>query len=137
MSANHITLESVSLEFNKWREKRKGSENIPEKLWKMVADIYYHYPHTLICQQLNLKAAQLKRRGLEPSGDELPIENETKVEMASHFVHVPATVNDSLPAAPYSEIPCVEIHRPDGVRILFKHHDNSQLSAVLQQLIGA
>ena len=107
----------------------------------MVAEIYNHYPHTVICNTLNLKVAQLKTRGFVPNSQTFT--NETTEEEATPppFVHVPPTVDTpvvtSPPVTPCSDMPSVEIQRPDGVKIIFKHHDNAQLTTVLQQLIGA
>lgn len=156
MKNTKVTLESTTVEFNKWRERRKAGEVIPKRLWDMVAKIYDHYPHTILCQKLNLKVAQLKAKGFEPNSQgfmqETPEQN-----YSSSFVHVPpvadketcvgaevdtaaTTVSPSPQVTtskmPVPELPSVEIHRPDGVKIIFKHHDNAQLATVLQQLTG-
>ncbi len=141
MRNKKVTLESTTIAFNKWREtKRKAGDAIPSELWDMVAEIYDHYPHTLICNTLNLKVAQLKSKGLAPNSHDFTADT---IEDAapSPFVHVPPTVDDSViaspPIVPSSDMPSVEIQRPDGVKIIFKHHDNLQLTTALQQLIGA
>ena len=141
MKNKKITLESTTSAFNKWREtKRNTGDAIPSELWEMVIQIYDHYPHTLICSKLNLKVAQLKSKGLVPSSQDFTADT-TEEETASPFVHVALTTDKSVvtsPAiAPCGDKPSVEIHRPDGVKIVFKHHDNAQLTIVLQQLIGA
>ena len=63
MKNKKITLESTAIEFNKWREKRQAREAIPDTLWEMVAQIYDHYPHMILCQKLNLRLAQLTSKG--------------------------------------------------------------------------
>ena len=68
MRNKKITLESTATAFHKWREtKRNAGDPIPQELWKMVAEIYDHYPHTVICSTLSLKVAQLKTRGFVPN----------------------------------------------------------------------
>ena len=141
MKNKKITIESTATAFNKWREtKRKTGDPIPPELWEMVHQIYDHYPHTLICNKLNLKVAQLKSKGFVPNSQDFT-ETPTEDTTASPFVHVSPTVDTPVvtppPVSPNSDIPSVEIHRPDGVKIAFKHHDNAQLTTVLQQLIGA
>lgn len=138
MKNKKITLESTATAFNKWREtKRKTGDPIPPELWEMVHQIYDHYPHTLICSKLNLKVAQLKSKGFVPNSQDFATEDTT----ASPFVHVPPTADNpvvtSAPISPSSAMPSIEIHRPNGVKIVFKHHDTAQLTTVLQQLIGA
>jgi len=141
MKNKKITIESTATAFNKWREtKRKTGDPIPPELWEMVHQIYDHYPHTLICNKLNLKVAQLKSKGFVPNSHDFT-EESTEETTASPFVHVPPTADSpvvtSPPMSPSSDIPSVEIHRPDGVKIVFKHHDTAQLTTILQQLIGA
>lgn len=141
MKNKKITLESTTSAFNKWREtKRNTGDAIPSELWEMVAQIYDHYPHTLICSKLNLKVAQLKSKGFVPNSQDFAAKT-TEETAASPFLHVPPTDTKpaltSPPVSPCSDMPSVEIHRPDGVKIVFKHHDNAQLTLVLQQLIGA
>lgn len=132
-----ITLESTAIEFNKWREKRKAGEAIPDKLWEMVSTIYDHYPHTILCQKLNLKLSQLKSKGFSPNGKAFE-QCSTESDSAPSFVHVaPAVAESTVEPVVTMDMPSVEIHRPDGVTIIFKHHDNAQLTTVLQQLIGA
>ena len=141
MKNKKITLESTATAVNKWREtKRTTGDPIPPELWEMVHPIYDHYPHTLICNKLNLKVAQLKSKGFVPNSHDFT-EASTEETTTSPFVHVPPTADSpvvtSAPVASSSEIPSVEIHRLDGVKIVFKHHDNVQLTTVLQQPIGA
>lgn len=142
MKNKKITLESTATAFHKWREtKRNAGDPIPQELWQMVAEIYDHYPHTVICSTLNLKVAQLKTKGFVPNSRTCANETTEEEATPSPFVHVPPTGGTSVaaspPATPRSDIPSVEIQRTDGVKIIFKHHDNAQLTAVLQQLIGA
>jgi hypothetical protein len=137
MKNKKVTLESTAAAFNKWREtKRNTGDAIPLELWEMVIQIYDHYPHTLICSKLNLKVAQLKSKGLVPNSQDFTAKT-TEETAASPFVHVPPTADKPAAVSPSSDMPSVEIHRPDGVKIVFKHHDNAQLILVLQQLIGA
>jgi len=140
MKNKKITLESTVLEFNKWREKRKTCEPVPDELWDMVAQIYDHYPHTVICQKLNLRIAQLKAKGFEPNSQDF-ISSTLEEDEVSPFVHVPATVDKKVAStssvSSLAQIPSVEIQRPDGTNIIFKHHDTAQLTLVLQQLLGA
>ena len=106
----------------------------------MVHQIYDHYPHTLICSKLNLKVAQLKSKGFVPNSQDFT-ETPTEETTASPFVHIPPTVDTPVVTSPLVSstrvMPSIEIHRPNGVKIIFKHHDNAQLTTILQQLIGA
>lgn len=136
MKNQKITLESTAIEFNKWREKRHAREPVPDRLWSMVAQIYDHYPHTLLCQKLNLRLAQLKARGFEPNSTDftpLPAED----EKLSAFVHVPPEPERPIerPSTPV-EMSAIEIHRPDGTKIIFTPNSHEQLSTILHQFIG-
>ena len=141
MKNKKVTLESTATAFNKWREtKRNAGDAIPPDLWEMVAQIYDHYPHTTLCNKLNLKVAQLKSKGFVPNSRDFTAEA-TEDDTPSAFVHVPPTVDEPTTTphsvTPNIDMPSVEIQRPDGVKIIFKHHDSVQLATVLQQLIGA
>ena len=142
MKNKKVTLESTATAFHKWREtKRNADAPIPQELWQMVAEIYDHYPHTVICSTLNLKVAQLKTKGFVPNSRTFTNETTEEEATLSPFVHVPPPVDTPVvtPAtvASICDMPSVEIQRTDGVKIIFKHHDNAQLTTVLQQLIGA
>ena len=137
MKNEKITLESTALEFNKWRERRKAGEAVPDKLWKMVAKIYDHYPHTLLCQKLNLRLAQLKAKGFEPNSQDFISPLAEEVE-PSPFVHVPPVPTEATVASrPQTELPPIEIHRPDGFKLIFKPSSDQHLATIVQHFIGA
>lgn len=57
-----LTLELVAAAFDNWRAtKPKRSSRTPQHLWNMVGGIIDHYPHTKICQALNISGAAFKR----------------------------------------------------------------------------
>lgn len=137
MKNKKITLESTAIEFNKWREKRKAGESVPETLWEMVAKIYDHYPHTLLCQKLNLRIAQLKSKGFEPNSDDF-VSSTPEEDNPSAFVHMPPVQEVVIDKSVANEsMPAIEIHRPDGFKIIFKPNSNEHFSNIIQQFIGA
>jgi hypothetical protein len=123
-----INLESVTNEFDKWRSSKKPKERIPDNLWELVSKIYGHYPRGLICQRLHVSSGQLNGRGFKSKKV-----SPKKLPSPVPFINVsPATTG--LPTAT-ADTSCVEIHRTDGVKLVVKHPDIIQLSALLQQLV--
>ena len=126
-----INIESVTDEFNKWRSSKKPKERIPDNLWELVRKIYGHYPRGLICQRLHVSSGQLNGRGFKSKKV-----SPKKLAPPIPFINVsPATTGLSTATPVVADTSCVEIHRSDGVKLVIKHPDIIQLSALLQQLV--
>lgn len=55
------TLNDVVIEFDQWRKINKNIHaKIPERLWKMVADLRSQYPEDEIIKKLDLKPSSFK-----------------------------------------------------------------------------
>ena len=126
-----INLESVTDEFDKWRSSKKQKERIPDNLWALVSEIYGHYPRGLICQRLHVSSGQLNCRGFKSKKV-----SPKKLPPPVPFINViPATTGLPTATPVVADTSCVEIHRIDGVKLVLKHPDIIQLSALLQQLV--
>jgi len=126
-----INIDSVAAEFKKWRDTKKPNERVPNNLWALVSKIYGHYPRGLICRRLHISTGQLQCRGFMPKASS-PKDQSSPVP----FINVsPAVTGLSIAASAVADTSCVEIHRTDGVKLVFKHPDIIQLSALLQQLV--
>ncbi len=126
-----INLESVTDEFDKWRSSKKPKERIPDNLWELVSKIYGHYPRGLICKRLHVSSGQLNGRGFKSKAV-----SPKKLPPPIPFINVsPATTGLPTSIPVVSDTSCVEIHRTDGVKLVFKHPDIIQLSALFQQLV--
>ncbi len=62
MGATELTLEEVLIQFETWREARKGREPIPEELWQAAVDLTETLPPGKIARTLGLSRAKLKKR---------------------------------------------------------------------------
>ena len=91
------TLEEVKARFDAWRNAGKSRRPIPERLWRLAAELSPRYPASRISRVLRLDYYGLKRR-VEKGGDRRPaIEKEPVAPEKPAFVDL--GVFPSSPAA--------------------------------------
>ena len=126
-----FTLEEVAEHFEDWRRQKRRGERIPEQLWSEAIALVEAYGLSQVTRRLRLSGRDLnKRRGLLGSGRrrrraEAPA---TFVELAPEVV-VQAQRRQSTPG-------CLELIRPDGLRLRIEPGDGIDARAVLKRFMG-
>lgn len=55
-------LEQVRSQLAAWRATKKGHPPIPASIWSAILALLDHYPLELLCRELKLKAAHVRKR---------------------------------------------------------------------------
>ena len=134
--AKSFNIETVVSEFKHWRSRKSNSEAIPDNLWQLVVKLRGHYSRGLICKKLGITVGQMRRKGLV--AEQVASTNKKLKNTVSPFITVSPTATTALAhnASVSSSAACIEIHRQDGVKLVIKQPDNTQLSTLLQQFMG-
>ena len=126
-----LTLEEVAEHFEDWRRQKRRGERIPEQLWSEAIALVEAYGLSQVTRRLRLSGRDLnKRRGLPGSGRrrrraEAPA---TFVELAPEVV-VQAQHRQSTPG-------CLELIRPDGLRLRIESGEGIDPGTVLERFLG-
>ena len=127
-----FTLEEVVAHFEHWRRKKKKGERIPEQLWSEAIAVVKDYGLSQVTRRLRLSGRDLnKRRGILGSGRRRARRAEapaTFVELAPEVV-VQAQRRQSTPG-------CLELIRPDGLRLRIEPGEGIDARAVLERFMG-
>ena len=125
------TLEEVAGHFEHWRRDKKKGERIPDQLWSEAIALIEDYGLSQVTRRLRLSGRDLnKRRGLPGSGRRRarPVEAPaTFVELAPEVV-VQAQRRQSTAG-------CLELIRPDGLRLRIEPGDGIEPRAVLERFM--
>jgi hypothetical protein len=126
-----FTLEEVAEHFEDWRRQKHRGERIPEQLWSEAIALVEAYGLSQVTRRLRLSGRDLnKRRGLPGSGRRRARRAEapaTFVELAPEVV-VQAQRRQSTPG-------CLELIRPDGLRLRIEPGDGIEPRAVLERFM--
>jgi len=126
-----ITLEEVAVHFEHWRRDKRRGERIPEQLWSEAIALVEVYGLSPVTRRLHLSGRDLnKRRGMlaRPRRRALGVERSaTFVELAPEVV-VHAQRWQSTPG-------CLELIRPDGLRLRIEPGDGIEPRAVLERFM--
>ena len=127
-----LTLEEVATHFEHWRREKKKGERIPDQLWSEAIALIEDYGLSQVTRRLRLSGRDLnKRRGILGSGRrrrraEAPT---TFVELAPEVV-AQAQRRQSTPG-------CLELIRPDGLRLRIEPGEGIDARAVLERFMEA
>jgi len=126
-----FTLDEVAAHFEHWRREKRKGERIPDQLWSEAIALIEGYGLSQVTRRLRLSGRDLnKRRGMPGSGQrrgrlvEAPA---TFVELAPEVV-VQAQHRQSTPG-------CLELIRPDGLRLRIEPGDGIDARAVLERFL--
>jgi hypothetical protein len=126
-----FTLEEVAEHFEAWRRQKRRGERIPEQLWSEAIALVQDHGLSSVTRRLRLSGRDLnKRRGILGSGrcrrrGEQPA---TFVELAPEVV-AQAQGRQSTPG-------CLELIRPDGLRLRIESGEGIDARAVLERFLG-
>jgi hypothetical protein len=97
--SGELSIEEVSMEFDRWRDTKKAGERIPESLWETAVGLTSHYSISQVSQRLRLNYMDLKRR----------VHSSSKQEFScAEFIEL-------NPAQVFPTGECIiEMHRGDG-----------------------
>ena len=125
------TLEEVAAHFEHWRREKKKGERIPDQLWSEAIALVKDYGLSQVTRRLRLSGRDLnKRRGMPGSGRRRarPVAAPAAfVELAPEVV-VQAQRRQSTPG-------CLELIRPDGLRLRIEPGDGIDARTVLEHFM--
>jgi hypothetical protein len=125
------TLEEVAGHFEHWRRDKKKGERIPDQLWSEAIALIEDYGLSQVTRRLRLSGRDLnKRRGMPGSGRRRARRAEapaTFVELTPEVV-VQAQRRQSTPG-------CLELIRPDGLRLRIEPGEGIDAGAVLENFM--
>ena len=126
-----FTLEEVAAHFEDWRRQKRKGERIPEQLWSEAIALVEAYGLSQVTRRLRLSGRDLnKRRGLPGSG-----------RRRARPVVAPATFVELTPEVVMqaqrrqSTAGCLELIRPDGLRLRIEPGDGIEPRAVLEHFM--
>jgi len=126
-----LTLEDVTAHFEHWRREKKKGERIPDQLCSETIALVKDYGLSQVTRRLRLSGRDLnKRRGVLRGGRRRarPIQApETFVEFAPEVV-VQAQRRHCTPG-------CLELIRPDRLRLRIEPGDGIEPHAVLERFL--
>lgn len=126
-----FTLEEVAAHFDDWRRQKRRGERIPEQLWSEAIALVEAYGLSQVTRRLRLSGRDLnKRRGLPGSGRRRArpvVAPATFVELAPEVV-VQAQRRQCTPG-------CLELIRPDGLRLRIEPGDGIDAGAMLERFM--
>jgi hypothetical protein len=132
IQAQTLTLEEVAGHFEHWRREKKKGERIPEPLWSEAIALVKDYGLSQVTRRLRLSGRDLnKRRGILGSGRR----RARRVEPPATFVELaPEVVVQAQ--RPQSTPGCLELIRPDGLRLRIEPGEGINAHAVLERFLG-
>jgi|GEM_PF-837570 len=126
-----LTLDEVAAHFEHWRREKKKGERIPDQLWSEAIALVKDYGLSQVTRRLRLSGRDLnKRRGLPGSGRR----RARRAEAPATFVELtPEVVMQAQRRQ--STAGCLELIRPDGLRLRIEPGDRIEPHAVLERFL--
>jgi len=125
-----LTLEEVAAHFEDWRRQRRRGERIPEQLWSEAIALVADYGLSQVTRRLRLSGRDLnRRRGIVGSG-----RRRRRAEQPAAFVELApeAAVQTQRRQSTAS---CLELIRPDGLRLRIEPGEGIEPRAVLERFM--
>jgi hypothetical protein len=126
-----LTMEEVAVHFEAWRAQKRRGERIPEQLWSEAIALIKEHGLSQVTRRLRLSGRDLnQRRGILGSGRRRRRRAEapaTFVELAPEL-DVQAQRRQCTPG-------CLELIRPDGLRLRIEPGDGIEPRAVLERFM--
>ena len=127
-----LTLEQVAVHFEDWRRRKRRGERIPEQLWSEAIALVESYGLSQVTRRLRLSGQDLnRRRGIVGSGRR---RRQRRAEQPAAFVELVPEV-DIQTQRQQSTAVCLELIRPDGLRLRIEPGEGIELRAVLERFM--
>ena len=127
-----LTLEQVAVHFEDWRRQKRGGERIPEQLWSEAIALVETYGLSQVTRRLRLSGQDLnRRRGIVGSGRR---RRRRRAEQPAAFVELAPEV-DVQTQRRQSTAGCLELIRPDGLRLRLEPGAGIEPRAVLERFM--
>jgi len=127
-----LTMEEVAAHFEDWRRQRRRGERIPEQLWSEAIALVADYGLSQVTRRLRLSGRDLnRRRGIVGSGRR---RRRRRAEQPAAFVELTPEVAVQTQRR-QSTAGCLELIRPDGLRLRFEPGEGIEPRAVLERFM--
>ena len=124
------TLEEVAAHFEQWRREKKKGERIPDQLWSEAIALVADYGLSQVTRRLRLSGRDLnRRRGIVGSG-----RRRRRAEAPATFVELAPQI-DAQAQRRQCTPGCLELIRPDGLRLRIEPGDGIEPRAVLERFM--
>lgn len=125
-----LTMEEVAAHFEDWRRQRRRGERIPEQLWSEAIALVADYGLSQVTRRLRLSGRDLnRRRGIVGSG-----RRRRRTEQPAAFVEL-APEGAVQTQRRQSTASCLELIRPDGLRLRIEPGEGIEPRAVLERFM--
>jgi hypothetical protein len=118
---NLMTLETVQIHFEDWRNMKNGRGRIPETLWSEALSLLPNYPLTHVAKALRISSKTLSQK-------------EQKVSSHS-FIQIELSKSQELNQPQLSLISRIEIEKNDGAKLYLIPSEAIDLSAVIHSFL--
>ena len=126
------TLEEVAAHFEHWRREKKKGERIPDQLWSEAIALVKDDGLSQVTRRLRLSGQDLnRRRGIVGSGRR---RRQRRAEQPAAFVELVPEV-DIQTQRRQSTAVCLELIRPDGLRLRIEPGEGIEPRAVLERFM--
>ena len=126
-----LTMAEVAVRFEAWRAQKRRGERIPEQLWSEAIALVKDYGLSPVTRRLRLSGRDLNQRRAMPGSGR---RRARRAEAPARFVEltpevvVQAQRRQSTPG-------CLELIRPDGLRLRIEPGDGIEPRAVLERFM--
>jgi hypothetical protein len=126
-SRSRPSLNEVKQRFSDWRSTRSKHSRIPDELWGKVLDLANHYALEEISSSLNISIKQIQAK--------LAMVANTVTFVQAQAVSSPVT-QPSISTDIHTGTCLIELHRPDGSKLVIRELSMTALSTIVTQFIG-
>ena len=125
-----LTMEEVAVHFEAWRAQKRRGERIPEQLWSEAIALIKEHGLSQVTRRLRLSGRDLnQRRGILGSG-----RRRRRAEAPATFVELAPQI-DAQAQRRQCTPGCLELIRPDGLRLRIEPGDGIEPRAVLERFM--
>jgi hypothetical protein len=125
-----LRLEAVAEHFEQWRATKRKGERIPEALWREAVALVDTHGVSQVSRVLRLGGSDLnRRRGVKGAGKRRQRVGKTP------FVEVERASLPGVDVSPPSGAICVELERPDGVRLCIRSEQELDLAGLVGRFL--
>ncbi len=118
---------ALQVRVEQWRKNRSKQHRMPPNLWEAAATLAKQYGVHLVSSYLSLGYASLKKKA---AGDWGPVKSQSVVagfvDLKSSSVIGPSLVSSNN----------IELHRPDGHRVVIRNADSEGVFQVANAFFG-
>ena len=132
LASPSFTLDQVAVHFEDWRRQKRRGDRIPEQLWSEAIALVADYGLSQVTRRLRLSGRDLnRRRGIVGSGRR---RRRRRAEQPAAFVELVPAVDVQMQRRQSTAV-CLELIRPDGLRLRIESEEGIEPRTVLERFM--